>query len=270
MHQHCWSLFVFWLALTCSILTVRGQSSGCDLARTAAVFVSSNLCGDCTLPPVCSACNAAEQRVVCTSGCAYCDATTQSICGVMRKDVIVTYGIVPGLGFSSIYSVTDSFAYTKGRQGTVSYSWTTAGLDCAVHVNDQVCESCRRASFCLGKIATEANVNCTNLQAGATATACPLPLYFAGPIPLDELAINVTTGILAPFAFPHVLCQRGLVVLVPNPTPITAPNLSPSTPTSPNAAPTTTSGNQKCGLFKLGVFCFRGCGLPKKLLGWCQ
>jgi hypothetical protein len=181
--------------------------------------------------------------------------------------------------------------------------------------------SCQRPEFCRNvipvKLTAEPNIDCTNLEMGATATACVEDRpRFDLPVSLDESALG---GILSPLAFPYVLCQQRRVVLAAcmqlfpllglfrvgdkslnlqcgatataSPfqwmnqhltrqsvhwhlwpfrtccaseaswswTRIRSP-LHQLCPQSPNEAPIT-GGNQKCGLFQLGILCFRKCGL---------
>jgi hypothetical protein len=238
---------------------------GCEKARNSAQFVANNSCG-CAVPPVCSTCASSFQtnRVTCISGCAYCDASVPSICGTMTKDVNCSRAT------GGDYFLSFTWKYIKGRQGTVSYGWNTENTACAVQANNRMCSSCLRPGFCCNaapaRLTTEPNIDCTNLEMGTTATTCVnnrprLDL----PVSLDESALS---GILSPVAFPHLLCQQGRLVLDPNPAPISATAPTASAPTSPNLAPTTAA--RDCGLFRLGILCFGGCGLIRRLLGRCS
>jgi hypothetical protein len=127
-----------------------------------------------------------------------------------------------------------------------------------VTVNGRSCASCRLVECLGGK--DEPTGDYTNIEAGARAMACS-GRSAGGPVPLDESALD---GTLAPLAYPHLLRQRGATVLgigkgiVPNSTsPAGAPTVSPN-------------ANKVCGLFRLSIFCLRGCGLIRCILGICD
>jgi hypothetical protein len=321
------------LALLLLFPQLNGQTSlNCNIARiTANELASFNDCS-CTAPVTCNPCvstglDGQGGIVTCSNGCTYCEGT-KSICGVFGSGVARSeVQINTGLGFSPITVVlltfSYSWAYTKGRAGTLVY--TAGDGNCAVWINATQCRSCSLVT-CAADQTLQPTIDCTNLERGATATACSGRLG-NGFASLDESAL---TGILAPLAVPYYLCQRGVVVLdssgspmgnappvlppfmapvalppvpvparVPSPialpsspvktpvappspvaipTPVvTAPNTMPVVPSTPvrlpsssDPVPSTIPGTTRCGLFQLSLFCFRGCGLIRCILGLCS
>jgi hypothetical protein len=233
----------------------------CDSLRTSLnQRLTRNSCG-CTVTPKCNACAdlGSVQVASCVGGCAYCDQS-QTNCVTPHQ----TLTQASGRTFYT-YSVFTTWNYTKGRSGSVYYSYsdgTSGNYDnCLVQVNGRNCSSCKMVD-CEGKpIRREPNIDCTNLEAGATATACSRP-YIEADVSLDESALY---GILAPMAYPHILCQRGVTVLGTGPA-------SPPSGAAPAGAPSnaTPNTNKDCGLFKLNIFCLRGCGLIRRFLGFCS
>jgi hypothetical protein len=190
---------------------------------------------------------------------------------------------VEGLAFKSINKIGHRAARIRTTRGEVRVdpmyqsTLTTLFFNCDVAVNKQACTKCEMISCGAPNQFKEPSINCTNLTergrgkiqrwylyATRGATACS-GRSAGGPVSLDESALN---GILAPLAYSHLLCQRGMVV-VGNPTP-TIPT-GPTAADPPMSAPTIVASpnDNDCGLFNLGFFCFRGCGLIRRILGLC-
>jgi hypothetical protein len=255
---------------------VHGQFiPGCDYVLWSAGHVSNNSCG-CRALPKCSKCQTYDPHVYvasCINGCEYCDAATGTNCGTLQKqDRWGTYTMYI-LGFwytSTLYDMEYTWTYTRGKSGSIVYRFRSDDYrgthTCNVTVNGQSCASCQYLKCNNTDTLTnrEPTIDCTNLQAGATATACS-GRTAGGPISLDESAM---TGILAPLAYPYLLCQRGAAVLGTGsitPPPSAAGPAPVSAPTTPNA-----SNNKDCGLFKLNMFCLNGCGMFGRILGLCR
>jgi hypothetical protein len=239
----------------------RGQLRvDCSWAVTDAQGVANNNCG-CKAPPVCLPCSRVIDTygATCLNGCEYCDQSL-STCVIVDKlaiwgsyDLDVFGVIIPQLTSYEKYE----YSYTKGGNGSVIY-WNDNGDTCGVTVNGKKCASCTLRQCGGSTNFAEPTINCTNLEAGATATACS-GNSAGGPVSLDESALN---GILAPLAFPNLLCQRKATVLGTGPVPLPS---APTTSPPPGAPP-----NSSCGLFKLNIFCLTGCGLLRRILGFCK
>jgi hypothetical protein len=214
-----------------------------------AQLVYTGYCG-CAAQPTCGSCSTVGNTngTSCWDSCEYCDQS-QSTCVMINK--VSIWGINDQNKSSQWTSYEEyEWRYTKGRKGSIIY-WSDEKNRCGVTVNGKFCASCNVILCTDGYSPT---IDCTNLQAGATATACSTK-SFGRPLWLDESALN---GILAPMAYSNLLCERGTTTLetgttIPNPKPAKLPGTIV----------------KDCGLFKLNILCIRGCGLIRRILGFC-
>jgi hypothetical protein len=204
-------------------------SQALGAARQSARF---NQCS-CPHEPICSQCydGGDKSTAVCTNGCYYCDSTLGT-CGYFN--VASTYASVDvfiGDTLMTVYILARAYNwyYMKGRTGTLTYTLDTEGF-CKVAVNGQQCDSCVLYS-CINYSGLEPAIDCSNIEAGATATAPCSGNAFGGWASLDDSALQ---GILAPLAFPYYGCSMGTTHLG-----TTEEVFGPTTPQPTTRTPTT-------------------------------
>lgn len=153
-------------------IMVCGQTESliCDsvTATARALTVADHGCGFCPYPPVCVGCvpgQTLDDSNTCTSGCAYCDKITEKICGGY------SYTVVSNNGNNSTEF---AWFYTEGRTGNTALVTFPANQTCSVSVNHTRCTACQPVICTDGTV--DYTIDCTNLVAGASTTACTNPV----------------------------------------------------------------------------------------------
>ncbi|KAI2490402.1 hypothetical protein MHU86_24158 [Fragilaria crotonensis] len=178
------------------------QSGPCEENVTLSyAYVLSKPC-NCTNEPVCTSdCNgdvydfSATIDIDCQNKCVYC-VSALGVCGTVQISTFFRTDEVEVSGPDSwhlepitVEDIHYIWTYTKGRNGTLDYLFSRYGslTSCSVTINGQECASCVHDSCPDGNI--EPNIDCSNLEAGATATACN-SRAFGGWASLDDSALK--------------------------------------------------------------------------------
>lgn len=223
------------ILLACVASRVAGQNF-CDdsLARANFTASSSDTC-NCPYQPACNDCitDASYNDVTeCANRCIYC-VEALGICGSYSSGALFDI-----LGY---YKDSVLWTYTEGRTGTLRLDYDFDDSYCAVTINDEECTSCSPTTCTIGGIDLE--INCTNIEAGATSDPCTSRVY-GGWASLDDSALN---GLLGPLAIPYYGCKIGTTTLkMEEVTGTVAPVGTPPPPSGPESvsseSPSTTSG----------------------------
>ena len=186
-------------------IRVDAQFSFCDeTLTTASASASSNPC-NCPLDPVCGECLDEDTYAItsCINGCVYCDSVLgDGVCGIYE----VAHGISKTVGASAIVY---GWSFVSGRTGTLTYRYDSNN-ECVVTIDGQECSECTLYS-CTGSDLVEPVIDCTNIEAGATASDPCSGRAGGGWASLDESAMQ---GVLAPLAIPYYGCQMGTTSLL--------------------------------------------------------
>jgi hypothetical protein len=199
--------------------------------------------------------------------------------------------------------------YTKGLSGNLVYTWNSESV-CSVTINNLKCASCTMYKCtdtglleplidCSNLEAGATTTPCagrtfggfTSLDESAlSGVLVPLAIPFQGcvggshvlaidPAPTSSTGTRApratfTPSTAPPFVAPVAIAPPVVAVApvsISSPT-ATAPFAAPVVPKAPAAvSPTTTVGAPaKCGLLRLGIFCLKGCGLLRSILGLCK
>lgn len=228
---------------------VAAQDSWCPFALYLARQTANPEQCNCPHPPSCNGECLYGDIASCSSGCYFCDSL--GICGYVV--VVAGYGVayIP-IGddmFPMHYEWQNyTWYYVKGRTGTLTYYYTRYDDSCRVIIDGEECASCVLHTCDKDNITSvEPAIDCSNLDAGATASDPCSGRAFGGWASLDDSALN---GILAPLALPYYGCHIGTThvakegeVPLPSSKPNTASSVAPVTtaPYSSESGPVATS-----------------------------
>lgn len=205
------------------------EISTCAEVRGLAYGQVSELCG-CSVD-TCQPCNYiayGSASVVCSNGCQYC---AFGVCVVYAGSASRSDETAAGL--SLVYVLGFAFTYTKGRSGTFAFS--SDGEYCNAFFNNVAC-SCQM-NYCDASLTTaEPFIDCSNIQAGATANLC-YPKANYGISSTNHLLIGLIVDVNDPCNAKHPSPVKAPIkapVKAPAKAPLRAPIKSPmKTPVKP-------------------------------------